>query len=420
MKNTFEENAISRRKFLLNGSFGIAAAGSNRILTPELMQTKKPTIKYVTLGRTGMKVSNIGYGTARGSLDPSIIAYAINKGINYFDAAEGYVGGNAERNLGRAVKKYRDKVFITTKIGSVNAAGRIMQDTTKEEIHDRVMACLQRLDTPYIDSLFIHGAGDPDLSGLDNPNLDTVINQLKSEGKVKSFGLSTHSYNLIDTVKHAVASNKVDVMLLSYNYFLRDAPKGYKVPSDWLKQLNDVIKLAHAKNIGIVGMKAFQGMQALNLLKKGIDPLEAKKAAAKWSLNNPNVDVILISLGNSKEIDEFAEISDETMSKKDWETLEALDKVNRNTLCRFGCPAPCMNNCPNNVAIPDVLRINMYFSEYGCEKQAMLEYPNITGKNNAAMCSTCTVDECTKNCMFSIPVKEKLIDAHANLTLEYT
>ena len=58
-------------------------------------------------------------GVWRWNLDPSIIVNAIEKGINYFDTSEGYGKGGAERNLGRAIKNYRDRVHVTTKIGSV-------------------------------------------------------------------------------------------------------------------------------------------------------------------------------------------------------------------------------------------------------------------------------------------------------------
>jgi len=408
---------ISRRQFLLNGAIGISAVNTGNahlFNTEDIEERKKPKIKYVTLGRTGMKVSNIGYGTSRGNLDPSVLQYAITKGINYFDTSEGYGRGESERMLGKVIKKNRDKVYITTKVGSTAAAGRLTKDSTKEEILDRVMASLRRLDTPYVDSLFIHNAGDPDLGGFDNPNLDAVVNQLKSEGKVRFFGLSCHNYNLIDVVKHAVESNKVDLMILAYSYFQRQG-----APKDWLKEYNNAIKLAKSKNIGITTMKCLQGAQAANAVRRGINQIEAKKAAAKWSLNNPNVDVAVLSIGSIKEIDEFVSISDKEMGINDWKILEDLYDNNKETLCRIGCPAPCLRGCLYNVAIPDILRMNMYFADYGWEKQALVEYTRLNEKNNSGICTLCSNDACSKNCLYGLNVKEKLINAHTILSLNY-
>ncbi|MFC1476979.1 aldo/keto reductase [candidate division KSB1 bacterium] len=411
MRDDKDPGKITRRNFLKTGSIGIAA------LTPGMLvnrprQNTQTQLKTVTLGRTGVKVANIGYGSSRGNLDPSVINYAINKGITYFDTSEGYGRGQTEINLGKAIRKRRNEVFITTKVGSVNAAGRLTKDSTKEEIRDRVMASLRRLDTPYIDALFIHGAGDPDFGGFDNPNLDAVYRELKSDGKIRFFGLSTHNYNLVDTVRHAVESNKVDVMLLAYNYFQqRGAPK------DWLKEFNEVVKLAHTKNIGITTMKTLQGAQGAEVLRQGIGQTDAKLAAAKWSLNNPNVDVAVISLSSIKEIDAFAGISGSPPDTKDMAILERLSRERSHTVCRIGCPAPCLRVCLHNVAIPDILRMNMYFTDYGWEKEAMLEYKTLDEARNGNSCLNCSSNNCSKSCVYGISVRQMITEACRNLTL---
>jgi predicted aldo/keto reductase-like oxidoreductase len=369
-------------------------------------------MKKVTLGRTGMKVSNIGYGTSRGNLDPSTILYAVEKGMNYFDTSEGYGRGGAERNLGRAIKKVRSQVHITTKVGSVNAAGRITRSTSKEEILTRARACLERLDTPYLDCLFIHNAGDPDLGGFDNPHLHEVVRQLKAEGKVKHFGLSCHHHNLIDVVRHAVASDKVDAMLLAYSFFQR---KG--TPKDWLSQFDDVLSLARAKNIGITVMKTLQGAQGSGAVPKDIDRWEGKKAAAKWALGRPHVDVAVLSLSSTTEIDEMIGISQEPMSARDWDVLSRLSG-DYPGLCPVGCPAPCLDRCPASVAIPDVLRMDMYFTSYGWEKEAILEYATLPPKRTAMSCTACSETRCARGCSSGLDVKVCLLKAHQNLTLD--
>jgi len=414
-----QEKHISRRRFLRKGSIGLAAAGIGSIPQTHDDNQNRAKIKYAILGRTGMKVANIGYGSSRGNLDPSMIAYAVDKGINYFDTSEGYGRGQSEIKIGKAVKKFRDKIYITTKVGSVNAAGRLTADTSKEEILDRVAASLQRLDTPYIDCLMLHGAGDPDFGGFDNPNLDAAFKQLKTDGNVRFFGISTHHHNLVETVRHAVESNKVDVMLLAYNYLQRRGVPENTRRENWLRDYNTVVKLAHEKNIGITAMKTLQGAQGASAIKSGDQSLNAKKAAVKWALNNPDIDVAVISMSSMNMIDEMVSISESGMEENDWESLETLYTETGNSVCRIGCPAPCMESCPHDVAIPDILRMNMYFEECRAEKQAMLEYAASIGKEkNAGLCGYCSSDACTDNCQYDIPVRRKLIESHENLVLQ--
>jgi predicted aldo/keto reductase-like oxidoreductase len=302
-------------------------------------------------------------------------------------------------------------VHITTKIGSVQTEGRITRSTTKENILRRARAGIERLGTPYLDCLFLHNAGDPDLGGFDNPHLHEVVRQLKAEGRVKHFGLSCHNYNLIDVVKHAAASNKVDAMLLAYSFFQR---KG--APRDWLEQFDAALELAKSKNIGITVMKTLQGAQGAGAVSKDIDRWEAKKAAAKWALERPHVDVAVLSLSSIQEIDEMVGISSGSMSPSDWDVLSRLSG-DESEGCRIGCPAPCLDGCPSRVTIPDVLRINMYFSSYGWEKTAMLEYAKVPSAISAASCAGCEVDPCTKACVFGLDVKTALLRAHENLSM---
>ncbi len=407
-------NAISRRKFLAGAP--LLAASGMKITDRSLKQTGQYKIKYVTLGKTRFKASNIGYGISRGSTDPSVIAYAINKGLNYFDCSEGYGKGQSEINLGKAIKKFRDKVFITTKIGSVNDAGRLTSKTTETEIRDRINRCLERLDTPYIDGMFIHGAGDPDLGGFDNPSLHKVIDEYKASGKIRNFGFSCHGYNLTDIIQHTVESGKVDLMLIAFNYFQQKTPKGYNVPSDWLTGFNKAVKFAREKNIGITSMKTFQGAEAKGIVSGKYTDIELKKAAAKWAFSNSDIDVAVLSLATINMINEFSAVSDEIPDKNDLAMLDEIANARMHSICRFGCPAPCIDACSLKNAIPDIMRLNMYFEEYRAEKMAIQEY-SLLRENNAESCTDCSTPDCSTECSFGIDIKQRLTKSHELLTL---
>lgn len=409
-------NLLTRRGFLKKSAIGVVSAGTLPWYSEKTRPPFQGKMSYVSLGRTGFQVSNLGFGGSRGNTEPAMIAYAANQGINYFDTSEGYRGGNSEVMIGKGVKEFREKVFITTKIGSIGGGGRITRETSKENIWDRAMGCLRRLDTPYIDCLMIHGAGDPDFGGFDNPHVWEVFHQLKSEGKVRFFGFSSHHYNLVEMARYAIQSNKIDVMLIAYNFLQRHrVPEAYR-HRNWLQELDAVFQLARAKNIGVVTMKTLQGAQAAGGMENGSSTLATKLAAAKWALNNPRIHSTLISFSTFAEIDAFTAVSQSKMNQKDREALEEVFIRKGKEVCRIGCPAPCLNKCPYGVSIPDVFRIHMYYEEYGLREKARLEYISTVAENKqAGLCNSCTIASCDKECLFGIPVRERLITSHFNL-----
>ena len=151
---------LSRRKFLktsVTGTFGAGVLFKNENLSPDLrpaLKQNKNEIKvmeYRTLGRTGFKVSDIGFGASFLS-NPAVLNEAIDMGVNYIDTGEHYGNGLSETTIGEVIGKRtdRNKIFITTKInvGWGNA--------TKEGLKRRFYRCLERLQTNYADCLMIH------------------------------------------------------------------------------------------------------------------------------------------------------------------------------------------------------------------------------------------------------------------------
>ncbi len=112
----------SRRDFLSAGlSAGLAlpvmGAGSAMGLlqsSPESTAKSPVKLDYRTLGRTGLKVTTVGFGCMITS-DPSVIERAADIGINYFDTARGYQHGNNERMVGAALGARRKQVILSTK-----------------------------------------------------------------------------------------------------------------------------------------------------------------------------------------------------------------------------------------------------------------------------------------------------------------
>ncbi len=117
------KNPIDRRTFLRVGAMTGLASGLSigpAAVNAAPASTREQGVKrYVTLGRTGLKISDVSFGSSRlrnGQED--LVRHALDMGINYFDTAENYSRGVSETVMGNALKGDRDRVYIATKTGA--------------------------------------------------------------------------------------------------------------------------------------------------------------------------------------------------------------------------------------------------------------------------------------------------------------
>jgi len=152
-------------------------------------------MKYNWLGRTGVKVSELCYGTMSfgGDADATesarMYAACRDKGINFFDCANGYSKGEAEIILGRLMAKERDELIITSKCFSAMGDDINMRGNNRRHIMSAVEASLKRLGTDRLDVLFMHrwDAHTP---------LEEILRALENlvaQGKVLYLGASNYS-----------------------------------------------------------------------------------------------------------------------------------------------------------------------------------------------------------------------------------
>lgn len=149
-------------------------------------------MKYKNLGNTGLKVSTLCMGTmtfgkeADKAMSKKLYSKCRDKGINFFDCANGYVGGESERILGKLIKSHRDEVVIATKgyfpTGKdVNARGLSRFHLTKA-----LDASLKRLNVDYVDVYYLHHFDES------TPLIETLatLNDFVRQGKVLYLGIS--------------------------------------------------------------------------------------------------------------------------------------------------------------------------------------------------------------------------------------
>ena len=89
------KRGLERRDFLLGGVGTVGLLGVGGV--PALAESSEPHVqRYVPLGRTGMEIADISFGSSR-MKDPDVVRHAFDRGVNYFDSAESYKGGASEK-----------------------------------------------------------------------------------------------------------------------------------------------------------------------------------------------------------------------------------------------------------------------------------------------------------------------------------
>jgi L-galactose dehydrogenase len=183
-------------------------------------------MEYRTLGRTGLRVSPIGFGASPlgeefGAIDPAegerAVHLAIERGIDFFDTSPFYGRTLSEIRLGQALEGHRSEVILATKCGRY---GSEEFDFSASRVARSVEESLRRLKTDYLDLLYAHDIEYGDPAGIIGETIP-ALDRLKREGKVRFIGISGFPPAYLRQVAEAVP---VDVILsyARYNLMVRD------------------------------------------------------------------------------------------------------------------------------------------------------------------------------------------------------
>jgi aryl-alcohol dehydrogenase-like predicted oxidoreductase len=130
------------------------------------------------------------FGGQTGEKDSlAIMDYAFDHGVNFFDTADGYVGGESERIVGKALKNRRDKIILATKVRTAVSDNPNDGGLNRRHILAEVERSLKRLDTDYIDVYYMHF---PDYKTSLLESLDTMTGLVRS-GKIRYIGISNYA-----------------------------------------------------------------------------------------------------------------------------------------------------------------------------------------------------------------------------------
>ncbi|MGD9162873.1 MAG: aldo/keto reductase, partial [Desulfobacteraceae bacterium] len=254
---------ISRRKFIKTGLTLPAAGLISSAGLKEAFGKEPPRVVYRTLGKTGLKVSGVGYGIGFVPV-PEVVSRALDLGINYFDTARVY--GDSEKVFSGVMKgRDRSKIIIASKSSSYK----------KADVLNDIDTSLKALGTDYVDIWHLHGRDKPDTISDDVLH---AMQECKKSGKARFLGVSCHDPNGI--VDYLIETKTFDVMQTTYSFPIG----GY--------YRDRAIKKAHEAGIGVIAMKVVVALSGLNLTSVDNPPAtkgEGPLSGIKWVLTNPAI-----------------------------------------------------------------------------------------------------------------------------------
>jgi predicted aldo/keto reductase-like oxidoreductase len=398
---------IDRRRLLRLGS--AAALGSGLpALAPRAAEAAGPRIqRYVTLGRTGLEVSEIGFGSAS-SYDPNLVRHALDRGVTLFDTAESYRFGWSEEAMGKGLRGVRDRVVLSSKT-------KASTGDTQADMMAALEGSLRRLQTDYLDIYFNHAVND--VARLQNEEWWAFTERAKAQGKIRFRGMSGHGSRLAECLDYAIEHDLVDVVLVAHS-FGQDPDFVARLRHTFhfvalQPELPRLLDKAKEKNVGVIAMKTLMGARLNDMRPYERQGSTFAQAAFRWVLSSPRVDALVISMTSTELIDEYVAASgDPEMRGEHLQLLERYAYLQHACYCRPGCNF-CEDACPEQVQIAEVLRTRMYDVHYGDTALALEDYAKLGA--GASACLTCAHQACLGACPYGIPIPEFTRDAATRL-----
>jgi predicted aldo/keto reductase-like oxidoreductase len=374
----------SRRQFLQAG-LALPAAGlvsSNHFDSAFQEPSKEPPkVVYRTLGKTGLKVSGVGYGIGFVPI-PEVVARALDMGINYYDTSRDYA--DSEKTFSGVIKgRQRDKIVIATK----------SPNRKKDAIIKDLDTSLNQLGVDYVDIWHLHARDTP--ASIPDEAIE-AMEECKKSGKARFIGFSCHDPNRM--VDFVIKTGKFDVVQTTYSF-----PIGgiYR---------DQAIKKLHEAGVGVIAMKVVVALTGLNL--KALDNPPASKgegplAGIKWVLQNPAIGTTVPHMKTIPELEMNFRAMSEPYTPADEKLLYVMNEQIRPDYCRM-C-YECKGQCPNGVPVTDVLRFLAYHDFCGNFHQAVANFRGLGKEVRDVRCSDCA--SCAIQCPNGVHVQDRMIRA---------
>lgn len=329
-------------------------------------------MEYRTLGKTGLKISRLGFGgipiqKVDAVATKQLIHAMIEKGMNYIDTARGYTV--SESFLGEALEGVRDKFVLATKSMAV----------TKEAMAADIETSLHNFRTDYIDLYQIHNPSASALEQILAPGgaLEALL-EAKAAGKIGHIGFTTHTTQLFEK---ALSLDWVETIMFPYNLVET--------------QGEELMRKCTEKNIGFIVMKPLAG-----------GAIEDPALALRFICANPDVTVVIPGMYDVKEIDMNLAAVENTapLSADELKKIEEIRSQLGNNFCRR---CNYCQPCSAGINISGIFILQGYLDRYGLGEWAKVRYDAMPVKANA--CIDCGA--CETRCPYNLPIRAMLKEA---------
>ena len=326
-------------------------------------------MEYVTLGKTGLRISRLGFGgipiqQVDASAASALLDAVEAAGINYIDTARGYTV--SEELLGAALEGRRERFVLATKSMSRDRAGMAKD----------IEISLANLRTDYIDLYQIHNPTLQQLEQVCTPGgaLEALL-EARQAGKVGHLGVTAHS---LEVFARALELDWVETIMFPYNIVEN--------------QGEELMAKAKEKSIAFIDMKPLAG-----------GAIEDAPLALRYAAANRNVTVIIPGMFRPEEVEENAAAvrNSSPLTADELARADAIRQELGTSFCRrCNYCAPCTAG----ISIPNVFLFHGYLSRYGLEDWARNRYQGLASK--ASECVDCGA--CEGRCPYHLPIREML------------
>ena len=326
-------------------------------------------MEYVTLGKTGLKISRLGFGgipiqkiDAAGTR--ALMHQLKEAGVNYIDTARGYTV--SESYLGEALEGIREHFVLATKSMSRD----------KEGMAKDINTSLANLRTGYIDLYQVHNPNMAQLEQVTAPGgaLEALL-EAKAAGKIRHIGVTAHS---LDTFRMALELPWVETFMFPYNIVETQAEA--------------LIAKCAEKNIGFIAMKPLAG-----------GAIEDATLAMRFIGANPAVTVVIPGMADVAEVEQNIAAANDNGPLTEVE-LAAMQKIRDELGTNFCRRCNYCQPCTAGINISGAFLFEGYYNRYGLQDWAKGRY--LAMAKTASDCVDCGL--CEQRCPYNLPIREML------------
>ena len=368
----------------------------------------------------GLKLSALGMGAMRlpvmdgddSRIDEeaakAMVDYAMSQGVNYYDTAWGYHGGQSELVMGRALKKYpRDSFYLATKFPGYDLSNM----DKAEEIFEKQ---LEKCGVEYFDFYLFHNVCEMNIDAYLDPKygIHEYLMRQKENGRIRHLGFSAHgSYDVMRRFLEAYGRD-MEFCQIQLNYL------------DWkFQDAENKVKLLDEYHIPVWVMEPLRGGKLASLAEEDEAKLTALRPEEKipaWAFrflqSLPEVTVTLSGMSNMKQLQENIRTFGEERPLNEEERQTLLD-IADGMVKKIAVPCTachyCVSHCPQGLDIPHLLSLYNEHSFTGGGFIAPMALSAISKDKWPSACIGCR--SCEAVCPQQIKISEVMADFAAKL-----